>query len=140
MPKFDDFAAFKLKNLGIAKFMFRGAQVWPRNYVFTLIPTWTYNGSTVSSLPEIPASGGSLYATWTLVGTQNGTEVYRANVTPTTSSIGDSTNFSYNRSTGQWKANDRGTNGYSSNTSGPSSAQWNAPARSCTLNVSYSGP
>lgn len=139
MPKFDDFAAFKLKNLGITKFMFRGAQVWPRNYVFTLIPTWTYNGSTVSSLPEIPASGGSLYATWTLVGTQNGTEVYRANVTPTTSSIGDSTNFSYNRSTGQWKANDRGTNGYSSNTSGPSAAQWNAPARSCTLNVSYSG-
>ena len=133
MPKFDDFSAFNLGNLGMAKFMFRGAQVWPRTYVWTLTPS--YSGS----LDSMPASGGSKTITWTLTGTLNGTQVYQNTVTPTNAVLSDTSNFSYTRSSGVWKCNDRGANGYTNSSSSPSSSQWDSPARSCTLNVSYAG-
>ena len=107
-------------------------QVWPAAaIVWELIPAW------VGSL-SVAASGGSATATWTLTGKRNGTTVYSSTVTPTSAQLGDSTNFHYNRSTGVWSADSRGTNGYTSSTTAPTSAQWSAQARDCTLQVNYS--
>lgn len=111
--------------------------VWPLTIQAYLTPSWTYAGN--YGLTTIPAGGGYAYATWTLTVVRAGQTVYSGVVTPTSSSIDDTTNFSYTRSDGTWKANDRGTNGYSSDTTPPTSQQWEAPARSCSLSVEYQG-
>lgn len=110
--------------------------IWPVNYEFALVSEWQIYGN--YTLLTVPASGGNAFATWKVAATARGQTRY-VTVTPTTVSISDSTNFSYDVSTGQWHANDRESNGYTSSSIAPTEAQMYAEARSCTLDASYVG-
>lgn len=114
-----------------------GQIIWPTAMAVTLTPSWVYGGQ--YSINAIPAGGGTATATWTLTVTQNGVQVYSGTVTPTTSSITDTTNFSYTRATGVWTANNRGTNGYVSGGTSYPTDYMTTSERYCSLTVTYSG-
>lgn len=111
--------------------------IWPRAFVATLVP----NYATVS----VSAASSTTAMTWRLVVTQNGVETYNQPVTPTSYSITyptgqTETNFSsYTLLSGDWYVNSRGSNGYISGTTAPSSYQMNPGTRSCTLAVQFNG-
>ena len=118
-----------------------GQLIWPSEYVPSLTVSWSFGGN--YGITAIPAGGGYAVPTWTLTLKRQGTIVYQQTVTPTSVYIDDSSNFyySYNSQSQQyrWGANGRGTNGYSSSTNRPSTAQWSSPARVCKLTASYRG-
>lgn len=118
-----------------------GELIWPSEYVATLTVSWVFGGN--YTLAAIPAGGGYAVPTWTLTVKRQGTVVYQGTVTPTSYVLDDTSNFSYyydsTANEYRWRANGRGTNGYSSSTDRPSAAQWNSPARSCTLTASFRG-
>jgi len=136
MAELNDIGSITIGGQAIGAAYIGGDMIWPMAaIVWELTPTWS-----VSLANAIAASGGSSTATWYLTGKQNGATVYGPTaVTPTSvTSISDSTNFHYNRTSGVWSADNRGTNGYTSSTTAPGSAL-NAPARDCTLVVNYTG-
>lgn len=127
----------RINGLNVKKCMFRGEQVWPTAYVGVLYGTFVT--ASTYSLTTVPAAGGYADVTWTLrIERPDGTVVDTVDVTSSVSvTIGDTTNFSYaynsTRQKYEWKANDRGSNGYG--TSGSAIPQ-SADARTCTINAS----
>ena len=140
----NDIGRIFMGNTEISAVYYGGEQIWPSAYECTLAPSsWTFGGQYL--ITAVPAVGGWAQPTsWVFTIKDPVTHAVIDTQTVTLSSAPTIEEYidgqwvaaqNFNFTNGQWRADDRGTNGYGS--SGDSTPQ-SAPARQSRLTASYS--